>query len=313
VPLTRRASLGALSAAAMALAALPARSQRLATVRVAASLDDGLTPLLYGMHAGIFTRLGLDIQLQPAASGGALAAAVAGGAVDVGKSSLMALITAHARGVAFRIVAGAAQYSAESPTTELVVLRTSPVKTVADTNGKTVAVSALGSLDMLGTELYVDQRGGNSSALKFIEMPLAAMLPALESGRADLAAIVNPTLAAALGSGNVRVFAAPYDAIGRHFLLAAWFAMQEFVGKNPDVVQRFSEGIYRSAAYTNAHHAETVPILAAYSHIEPDVIAKMNRQNNATAVDPNDVQPAIDVAVRYKVIETGFPAREFLV
>jgi NitT/TauT family transport system substrate-binding protein len=311
-PLSRGAAIGSLSASLILATTRPSRAQHLTTVRVGASLDDGLTPLLYGMQAGVFAAGGLDIQLQPAASGGSLAAAVIGGAVDIAKSNVMALITAHARGVQFRIVAGAAQYSAASPTTQLVTLRDSPLRTAADLKGKTIAVVSLGSIDVVSIQLFLDKNGGDSAAVKFIELPEAVMLSALESGRVDVALIVNPTLAAALASGNVRVFTSPYDAVGPRFLLAGWFAMEDFVAKNMDVVQRFSAALYRSALYTNAHHAETVPILAAYSHIDPAVIGRMTRQNNATALIANDLQPVIDAAAKYKVIDATFAAHDLL-
>jgi hypothetical protein len=71
--------------------------------------------------------------------------------------------------------------------------------------------------------------------------------------------------------------------------------------------------VRQATLYTNAHHAETVPILAAYSHIDPAVIAKMNRLTNATAVVPQEIQPVIDAAVKYKVIDGTFSAQDFLV
>jgi len=74
-----------------------------------------------------------------------------------------------------------------------------------------------------------------------------------------------------------------------------------------------SSRLLRAAAlYTNAHHAETVPLLAAYAHIDPEVIKRMNRLTNATSLDVTYIQPAIDAAVKYKVIDKGFSASELI-
>lgn len=296
-----------------AMAAAPARAQTLKTVRVGASLDDGITPLLYGMQSGIFAKAGLDVQLVSSASGAALAGAVAGDTIDIAKSSLMALITAYSRGIPFKIVAGSATYSSGSATTQLCVLRDSPITTFAQTRGKTVATTALQSLDMIGAESLIDQRGGDSTTMKFLEMPTSTMLAALESGRVDIAAIINPTLADALATGKIRAFAPPYEGIGKHFLIAAWFSTAAFAARNAETVAAFARAMRAATTYTNAHHAETVPILATYAKLDPDVISRMNRLTNATEVRPGDIQPAINAAVKYRVIDKAFSAGELLI
>lgn len=302
-----------MAGAAAAAVAVPfaAVAQPVATLRVGASLDDGLTPLLYAMQAGIFKKYALDVQLQAAASGAALASAIVGGTVDIAKSSLMSLITAYARGVRFKIIAGAALYTSQAPTTELSVLTSSPIKSFSDVNGKTVACSALRSLDQMATQALIDKRGGNSSTVRFIELPFSAMLPALEQGRADMAAISNPVLAAALETGKIRTLGDPYDGIAKYFLIAGWFCTQSFASQNLAITRRFFEAMREAATYTNAHHAETVSLLADYSHIDPDVIRKMNRLTNATSLQASEIQPAIDAAAKYKFIDEAFSAKEF--
>lgn len=310
---TRLSALKLAGGAALALAAPSVGSaQGLKTVRVGSSLDDAITPLLYGMQAGLFAHEGLEIQLQSSSSGAALAQAVVGGSIDVAKSALMSIITAYARGIPFKLLAGAAINSNDAPPTELCVLRDSPIKTAADMNGKTIAVNALQSLDQVGTEAVLDQHGGNSASVKFIEVPTAAMAGALEQGRADMAAITNPQLSDAMATGKFRIFAAPYSGIAPRFLIAGWFCTADFAQRNPDVVRGFGNAMRAATIYTNAHHAETVPLLASYGHLDPDVIARMIRFTNATSLDVTYIQPAIDAAVKYKVIDKGFSAGDLI-
>jgi len=309
VRLARRTALGLLGAAA---APRPLRAQPLTVVRVGAALDDGLTPLLYALHVGAFKKAGLDVQLQGSQNGAALAAGVAGGAIDIAKSALMSLLTAYVRGVRFKIVAGAALYTGASPTTLLCVLKDSPMRSLADANGKTIAVSTVRGMDSIGTQALIDRSGGDASTVKFIEMPSSAMLVALQQGRADIASIITPALGAAIATGTVRTFGDPYGGIAPRLLIAAWFASGDYVARNPTVAQRFARVMRDANAYANTHHDETVPLLAEYSHIDPEVIAKMNRLTNATTLEPALVQPAIDAAAKYKVIDAPFPARELL-
>jgi NitT/TauT family transport system substrate-binding protein len=312
--LSRAHVLNALAGSAVA-AGLPmrARAQNLVPVRVGASLDDGITPVLYGIHAGLYQQAGLDVQMQPAENGAALATAIAGGAIDIAKSSAMALISAHAHGVFFKMVAGGAQYDDNAPTTESCVLNESPIKNLADFAGKTIAVSALQSLEVLATDVAIDRSGGNPATVKYVEVPDTAMLGALEQGRADVAAITSPALAAALSSGKIRVVAPTYRGLGRQLLIASWFCTEQYAKQNPDVCKKFAAATRTATLYTNAHHAETVPILAAYSHLDPAVISRMNRLTSATSLNTAAIQPAIDAAAKYKFIPSAFPASDFFI
>lgn len=310
-----RKTVLATAGASLLASSMPAaaHAQSLLPVHVGASLDDGLTPVLYALKAGIFKNVGLDVTLTSAQNGAAVASAVAGGSVDIAKSALMSLISAHAHGVNFKLIAGAVLYLADALTLELCALKDGGIASLADVNGKTVAVASLQSLDQLSTEALIDQRGGNSATVRFIELPPAAMLGALESGRAAVASIVIPVLQTVLETGKVRVFGSPYDGIGKRFLVAGWFCTQDFATRNPIVVRRFAAAIREAATYTNAHHDETVPIVAEYTGIDPDVLRKMHRDTNATELDPRDIQPAIDAAYKYKFINTTFDAKDLIV
>jgi NitT/TauT family transport system substrate-binding protein len=313
--LYRRDALRILAASTMmAAGARTARAQDLTPVKIGASIDDGLTPLLYAMQEGMFRDAGLDVTLQQSQSGAALAVAIAGGAVDFAKSALMSLVSAYDRGIRFKVVAPAAMYTTtHAPTDELLVLKDSKIKSLADINGKIVVVSALQSFDELATRASIDLHGGDSSSVTFMEMPFIAMPLALEQGRADMVSIGNPFLARALKSGKTRSFGDPYNAIGDRFLEAGWFATGDYAAKNPDVVRRFSAVMAKANTFANAHPDLTAPVLAKYSGIPTEVVMKMGRVTYAAEVLARDMQPAIDVAFRYKYIHQSFSATQFLV
>lgn len=313
IRVSRRAALSRLGA--LAALAAPARvaAEATTTLRVGSIPDDGLTPVLFARQSGIFRRLGLDVQLQSQASGAAFAAAMVGGTLDVAKSSLMTMIEAYAHGIRFKIIAGGPTSVTAKAMTELVVLKDSSITSLAEVDGKTIASTALRSFDQLGTRALIDRSGGSSATVRFVEMPYAMMLPALEQGRADVVAITNPFLAAALQTGKVRTLGDPYEGIGGRFLIAGWFCTEAFAARNPGLVRRFAEGVRRGAAYTNAHPAETVPLLAAYTRFDAAKLANMPRMSTATtAVDAGEIQPVIDAAAKYGFIDAPFPAQNLL-
>jgi NitT/TauT family transport system substrate-binding protein len=310
---SRKAALGALGAT-FALPLLPSRSWAAGptTITVAGAPDDDITPLLYARSSGIFKKAGLDVQLQKLGSGSATAAAVAGGTVQIGKSSLTALIAAHARGIGFKIVAPASLYLESYPIAGLVVEKASTIKTARDFTGKTMSASSLKDLIAVASQAWIDANGGDSKAVKFIELPSSAVPAALQEGRVDGATLVTPALAEALEGGNAKLIGRPFSAIAKRFLVAGWFATQDYIARNADVVRRFVSAFEEAAAYTDAHHEQTVPLLAEYSRLAPQVIRRMVRSTVGKGLDPKDIDPLIAASVRYQVIAKTFPAQELI-
>jgi NitT/TauT family transport system substrate-binding protein len=282
----------------------------LTTIRVGATPIDSLAPVAYAMRTGMFEKAGLQIELSMMGSGNAITAAVVGGALDIGLSSLVAIIQGHLRGIPLTIVAPGGLW-VDSDTAGLVVPKTSSLRKASDFNGKTISTNALASLDTVSMQAWVDQNGGDSKTLHFFELPAAAAEAALTQGRIDASLLSNPQYATAIADG-ARSIAHVYDAVGRQFSLGVWVAMQGFVDKNHAVVERFSRVVADAGAYARAHPESTVNDEAQYTKQDPSVIAHMTRQRMGTTISASDIQPVIDASAKYKFTERAFPASELM-
>jgi len=299
--------------AAYALTTTVVRAQSSPTqLRVATAPEEDAVATLYAQESGIFRRLGLDVTVTAAASGSSIAAAVVGGTIDIGKSSLAGLITAHTKGIPFTLIAPAGEYNAELPITGTVALASSTIKSARDLSGKTVSVQSLRGSMQIGTMNWIDQNGGDSSLVHFIELPPSLVSQALESKRVDAATFANPELAEALATKNVRVIGWSQGSIGSHYLLAAYFTTIDFAQKNAATVSRFAQGLQQAATYTNAHHAETASLVSAFTKVSPAVVASMNRVTCGLQLDPREIQPLIDASVKYKLIPARFDAGDMI-
>jgi NitT/TauT family transport system substrate-binding protein len=307
---TRRSVL-AMGAAALAAPSL-AFAQTATSLTIAGVPEDSITPALYADQDGVFKRNGLNVTVQSQNSGSAIAAGVAGGAYQIGKSSLTALIIAHSRKIPFVLIAPAGLYDTNNAIVGLIVKSDSPVHSAADLNGKTLAVSSLNDLYTISTKAWIDQHGGNSSTIKLVEIPIEALPAAVEAGRVDAAPIIVPQLEEAVASGKVRVLGKPYDAIASQFLYAAWFTTADYAQKNAQAVAAFSKSIRDASTFCNGHHGDTVAMLAKFTSISPSVIGKMRRASYGTTLDPKLIQPVIDVAAKYKMIPAPFDAKELI-
>ena len=302
-------SVLAFPAAAIAQTASPPAP---ATVTVGAPPSQDVGPILYAIRAGLFAKAGLTIDLQQMANGAAISAGVAGGALQIGFSSLQGVIAGHARGIPFSMIAPGGVYVPEDPYAYMFVRKDSPYKTGADLNGKTLGSPALKDLDWIANAEWMEKNGGDFKSAKSIELANPALLPALVAGRLDAYTVGQPWATVALDSGNVRIIGKSFDAIAPHFLMTGWFSTNDYVDHNRDVVERFSRVIRDATVYANAHKSEMIPLLAAFTKLDPGLIARTMKGVDGEYLEAKDIQPMIDATAKYGVIDKPFAAQDLI-
>jgi NitT/TauT family transport system substrate-binding protein len=310
--LKRRAALALASGALVACASLQASAANQTPLSVGSSAEDDIGPVLYGIATGAFANAGLDVQITLLGSGSAAAAAVAGGTLQIAKSSSLPLVAAHARGLPFTIVAAGTISTTDHPSSVIVVRPGSPLRAPRDFNGKTFGQNSLGDVGMLLSRGWLDANGGDSRTLKFLEMPGTAVGPALAEGRIDAATLRNPGLAAVIAAGQGKAFAHPGDALGRRIVISAWFSTIEYVAANRDVVRRFASVMHDASTYSNANPHEMAKYLAPYFHQDVAILQRTDPALLGATLDAGELQPIVDAAQRYGLIAKTFPAAELL-
>jgi len=302
----------AATASALAVATRPLRAQTLTKVRLVGVHTDDLTPVYWGLQNGMYQKAGLDIEMVPANGGTAATTAVIAGSYELGKGSNIAALIAHLRGLPLTIIANGVMWDANNPVSVQVVAADAPYQSAKDLNGKIAAVTGLNDIVQLTLSAWIDKNGGDSTTMKWIELPQAAMAPALEAHRFDLCQLNEPFYTAAAQTGRVRRLNPGFSmgAIADHYVVAIYFAHQEFATKNPQLVRNFARVTYEAAAYTNAHHDETVQMMADVTKLPIEVYRKISRPPGATTGDPALLQPVIDIAAKYGNIPRAFAAKD---
>lgn len=282
-------------------------------MHVVSGVTIGARAAVYALQAGTFKKYGLDVDLNKAGSGGGSPlSALIGGSFQVDYVNTVSLIQAYAQGVPLQIIAPGAMYSTGRPYALMFVRKDSPIRTGRDLNGKTTASQALKDLNALGTSAWIDANGGDSKSTHGIELPNSAMLPALDDGRIDVTSLVPPFQTVALESGKYRVLGKPYDGVAKRFQIATWAATADYASKNPDVVRRFAAAMREASAYANANPAKVQDLVAAFTGIEANVIARSPGPDDPPYITAADIQPVIDTALKYGFIAKSFSADEII-
>jgi NitT/TauT family transport system substrate-binding protein len=157
---------------------------------------------------------------------------------------------------------------------------------------------------------WMEKHGADPSSVKWIEMPYAEMGAALTQGRIDAATVTEPFTT--LDEAITRNIGAPYSAIAPSFMTVAWISSDSWPKAHPDLVQRFADVMRQTAVWANKHTAESGAILAKYSKMSPALVSRMARVGYAETLKASLVQPNIDLAVKFKLIDAEFPAADMI-
>lgn len=306
----RRASF--LTVSGIALLGGRAQAQNLVPLRVIGPPNDGYKAVFYGIRSGIFRRHGLDVQATIISNGTAATAALVGGSVDIAFTNITSIILGHLRGIPVQIVAPAAWYDSNTPLSAMLTMKDGPIRKASDLNGKVVGSLSLGDTVSASIQAWIDQNGGDSRSVRLIEVTPASAVAMLEEGRVAAVTINEPGVTQALASGQLRVLANPQNMIAKRFETAALAVMAPAAAQNADAMRRFADSIHESLLYTNSHLAETVDLVASYSGIAPEIVARSIRMTDPEYVEAKNIQPVIDVLAKYGVTARTFPAQELI-
>lgn len=270
---------------------------------------DNSAQVYYAQDLGYFKDAGLDVRITSMTNSAAIVGALAGGAGDIGNSVIGSAAQARSKGIPVRFIAPAGLFVAAEPTSALVVPKDSPLHSAADLTGKIVAVSGLQDLTYYATRAWIDQHGGDSTKVKFVEFPFPAMGAALEQRRVDAAYDIEPFLTAA--RSDLRVLGNAAAAVAPRYQATGWIATDAWLAAHGDVALRFSAVMRRTAIWANAHRKESAQILLRYMKIAPEIADKMTRVTYELTLQPRLLQPPIDVAAKYGN-EKVIPADELI-
>jgi NitT/TauT family transport system substrate-binding protein len=308
--LTRKRALTLAAAGAVsALTPSLVRAQT-GTIRIGQNAADTFGEGYYALDRGMFAAAGLDVSVSTFTNGAAQAEACAGGAIDVGLGEATELANGISRGLPFAVFASGSLYDSAAPTTQFCVAANSSFHGPKDFEGQTIAVPALTSLSSMAVRAWLVKGGADISKMHFIEIPLNAIIAAVQRGTVAGGHVGEPFLSAA--GTTVRRLGSPYDSVAKKFVISDWFATRAWLAANQSVAKRLSDVIYDTARWANTHHDESAPILAKYTKIDLDVIRKMVRVGYATSFLPQQMQPVLDTAFTYGGLPRHISAGELI-
>ncbi|HZC58062.1 MAG TPA: ABC transporter substrate-binding protein [Xanthobacteraceae bacterium] len=178
------------------------------------------------------------------------------GAIDIASSSANGVIFAAAQGVSGKIIASISRESQRGYSTSFYALASSPIKTVADLKGKTIAVNGFETSGHLWLKTELAKAGIAESDVTIVPIPFPAMAESLRSGKIDLGEFPQPFDALLHNEMQVTKIFTAKDAIPTDEELIVLVAKDDFLKTNTAAIKAFLDDLHAATKFYLDHPQE---------------------------------------------------------
>ncbi|TNC11608.1 hypothetical protein FF100_18335 [Methylobacterium terricola] len=261
------ASVSILIAPAL-LAAGAARAQQApAKMTIATGVDPSFAPFYVAKEAGIFSRNGLDVQVNTGPSGSAMVAFLIGNQINAAYGAEQAGVSAHAVDDNVVVVADGTELKRW-----ISIVGSAAVPDLAALKGKTIGI-ARGT----GSETFwlaaIKAKGLDPADYRVVNVEAPEMVAALERGNIDAFAVWEPWPTRAIGAvKGAKVLLTNEGIINvRNFV----YMNRGWATKNPDASRRFVTSLVEAADRIKADPGASVAMVAKFLKQPPALVGEL--------------------------------------
>ncbi len=284
---SRNAIRAALAAALLlAAAAAPAAAEDTLKLAIGQRGNWNTSIAELGNRAGIFKRHGLALDMLYTAGGGETQQAVLAGAVDIGTAiGTMGALGAYAKGAPIRIIAAETTGGADY----WYVAAASPIRTLRDTDGKTIAYSTAGASTHGVVLAFVKELG-----LKAKPVATGGPVPTLTqvmTGQIDVGWSTPPLGLKEIDEGKIRVLARATDlAVVRGQTIRVLATSADVLGRRKDAIVRFMDAYRESLAYIYSGNPKPMADFAEFAGVTLDAARRTRDAFASELLSPDEIK-----------------------
>jgi len=245
-------------------------------------------PIWLGVEKGFFADEGLDVTVQPTTGGAASVPGVVAGSYDFAFGNYVSGMVANDQGLALKYVTNGNSTAGDPDFGAVIVAGDSDIESPADLSGKTVSVNNLSNIGDTTIRTVVDDDGGDSSTIKFVEVAFPDAEAAVANDQVDAAWILAPFLDSAVANG-ARVITYNFSDFDPALDIAGYFTTLDTFENKPELVEAFTTAMNKSLEYADSHHDEVKQIVTTYTkmtieQLDAMVMPKFNVEFNREAM-----------------------------
>jgi len=234
--------------------------------------DTAITQL--GTKAGIFKKHGIELEMIYTSGSGETLQPVIAGSVDIGLAvGTLGAIGAYAKGAPVRIIGAEATGAADY----WYAKASSPIKTLQDTNGHTIAFSTKGSSTDSVVRAFIKEF--NLTATPVPTGNPSATLTQVMTDQVDVGWSAPPFGLKEMDEGKIRLVARATDAaIVRGQTIRTMVANAGALAKRKDAIKRFMQAYREAIEYMYSDNPQVIKDYAEFAGV-PEAVARKVRDD----------------------------------
>jgi NitT/TauT family transport system substrate-binding protein len=300
----------AFAAAAVLAATLPAEAADLLKITVGQRGNWDTSIAYLGEKAGIFKKHGIELEIIYTSGSGETLQPVIAGSVELGFAvGTQGAMAAYAKGAPVRIIGAEATGAADY----WYAKTSSPIKTLPDTNGHTIAFSTNGSSTQSIVRAFIDE-------FKLTAKPGAtgnpsATLTQVMTDQVDVGWASPPFGLKEIEAGQIRVVAKATDsALVRGQTIRVIVANAQALETRKDAITRFMDAYRETIDYMYSDNPQVLKDYAAFVQV-PEAMARRVRDEffPKSLIDPDAIKGVATVmseAVTLKFINAPLTQKQ---
>jgi NitT/TauT family transport system substrate-binding protein len=274
-------------------------------VRVAALPIAETAALWAGIAEGIFTRHGLDVEVQPAQGGALAIPALTNGSLDFAIGQPFGPFRADLQDLGVVIIGNyASSYATGDDINAVLASKKSGITRPRDLAGHKVSVNSIGAAGDVTIMESVAKDGGDPTTIKFVEVAFPDVPAQLQAGNIDAAWVPEPFVSQLKGQGDTLVVA-PYQNTIPGLTTLTTFTTAKLIKDQPALVNDFAAAMKETLAWAkdSANNAAVRQALKKNMAQLPAAVADALRlPDYGWNIDKPSLQQLIDLAIKYKVL-----------
>lgn len=278
------------------------------TVGVLPIIDDA--PLFIAMQHGLFGQQGLDVTPVILPSGELGTQALLSGKLQFAFSNYVTAILAASQGAKLQVVADGAQ---TLPHTNVIMIgKDSPIRSVQDLRGKTIAVNARGNIGSLMVDSTLETYGVPVSSVKFAVIPFPQMAAALQRHSVDAAWMAEPFITESGEQvGAEELVDTTAGAMG-DFPIAGYETLRAFAQRQPATVAAFQRAIVQAEALAADRSVVEQALPTYIGGMTPPAIAAVHLDSYPTSLSQARLQRVADTMLGANMLSHSFNVSRLL-
>lgn len=268
-------------------------------------------PLYVGIREKFFEQEGLKVQAVPVQKSADAIPGMSNGGIDVvfgNHATFFALEASGSKKV--RLINEATTLTPRHMA--VLVPKDSPIKTMKDLEGRTVAVHLINNIQQLSFNAVLKHNNVDSSKVKYTQVLFPNMGAALDKGDVDAVHIVEPYLSDAVQKLGARLVADGGSEPVTNLPLDGYYVADDWARKNPKTAAAFQRAMLKAQA-SASDRTKLEGVLPQFTKIDPAMAAKMTLPGYPTSTDPTRLERLNDLMSGQGAIKSKISIASFVI